>query len=130
MDCGSFSLMTDRKKTGNAGEALAREFLGRLGYTIERANYRYRRTEIDLIAWDGDCLVFVEVKTRRSAHFGDPSTFFTYDQQRRISSAASAYMEAIGHEWEIRFDLVAILYRSDNDYRLDHYQDVFFPGLH
>ena len=122
--------MTDRKKTGNAGEALARDFLHGLGYSIERANYRYRRTEIDLIAWDGKCLVFVEVKTRRSSYFGDPSTFFTYDQQRRISQAASAFMEEIGHEWEIRFDLIAILYRSDTDYQLDHYPDVFFPGLH
>lgn len=122
--------MTDRKKTGDAGEALAAKFLSGLGYTLERTNYRYRRTEIDLIAWDGDCLVFVEVKTRRSAYFGDPSTFFTYEQQRRISRAASAFMEQIGHEWEIRFDLVAILYRSDTDYKLDHYTDVFFPGLH
>ena len=122
--------MTDRKKTGNAGEALAKKFLSEQGYRIETVNYRYRRTEIDLIAWDGDCLVFVEVKTRRSSYFGDPSTFFTYEQRRRISRAASAFMEQIGHEWEIRFDLVAILYRSDTHYKLDHYPDVFFPGLH
>ncbi|PPK88013.1 putative endonuclease [Neolewinella xylanilytica] len=122
--------MTDRKKTGNAGEALASAYLAERGYRIDRTNYRYRRTEIDLIAWDGDILVFVEVKTRTSLAFGHPSSFFKAAQQRRISRAASAYMEAIDYEWEIRFDLIAILYRSDNDYELDHYPDVFFPGLH
>lgn len=122
--------MTDRKKTGNAGEALARTYLEEKGYRIERSNYRYRRTEIDLIAWDGDILVFVEVKTRSSQAYGDPSIFFTPAQRLRISRAASAFMDEIDHEWEIRFDLIAILYRGDHDYRLDHYPDVFFPGLH
>ena len=122
--------MTDRKKTGNAGEALARAHLEQRGYRIERSNYRYRRTEIDLIAWDGDILVFVEVKTRSSQVFGDPSIFFKPAQRQRISRAASAYMDEIDYEWEIRFDLIAILYRGADDYRLDHYPDVFFPGLH
>ncbi|MGB3798166.1 MAG: YraN family protein [Lewinella sp.] len=122
--------MTDRKKTGDAGEALARAYLEGQGYRIDRTNYRYRRTEIDLIGWDGNILVFVEVKTRTSQAFGHPSIFFKPAQQRRISRAASAYMEEIDYEWEIRFDLIAILYRSETDYRLDHYPDVFFPGLH
>ncbi len=122
--------MTDRKKTGNAGEALAKTYLIEHGYTIAVQNYRYRRTEIDLIAWDGQILVFVEVKTRTSLAFGHPSSFFKAEQQRRISRAASAYMEAIDYEWEIRFDLIAIHYTSVTNFKLDHYKDVFFPGLH
>ncbi len=122
--------MTDRKKTGDYGESLARAFLEEKGYAIEAVNYRYRRTEIDLIARHGEILVFIEVKTRTSLAFGHPSIFFKPEQQRRVSRAASMYMEETDYDWEIRFDLIAIHLRSAADYRLDHYEDVFFPGLH
>ncbi|THH36343.1 YraN family protein [Neolewinella litorea] len=122
--------MTDRKKTGEQGEALARQYLIGHGYTIEATNYRYRRTEIDIVARKDGILVFVEVKTRSSVAYGHPSTFFRPEQQRRMSRAASMYMEEVNHEWEIRFDLIAIHYRSPSVYQLDHYPDVFFPGLH
>ncbi len=122
--------MTDRKKTGNRGELLARAYLERKGYTIEATNYRHRRTEIDLIARHADILVFVEVKTRTSLAFGHPSTFFKRAQQGRMSRAAASYMEEVDYDWEIRFDLIAIHLRSAADFKLDHYEDVFFPGLH
>ena len=121
--------MTDRKQTGNRGEALARQHLEALGYAIEATNYRYRRTEIDLVAAYQDKLIFVEVKTRTTLAFGHPSTFFKRPQQRRISRAASMYMEQTNYDWEIRFDLIAIHLRSWKDYTLNHYEDVFFPGL-
>ena len=122
--------MTDRKEMGNRGEGLAADYLTGLGYRIVRRNYRYRRTEVDLIAWDGDILVFIEVKTRTTMPYGPPGMFYTPAQQRRTSRAAAAYMEEIDYDWEIRFDLIAILYRSERDYTIDHYEDVFFPGLH
>ena len=122
--------MTDRKETGNRGEGLAADYLTGLGYRIVRRNYRFRRTEVDLIAWDGDILVFIEVKTRTTTPYGPPGTFYTPAQQRRTSRAAAAYMEEIDYDWEIRFDLVAILYRAPADYDLTHFPDVFFPGLH
>ena len=121
--------MTDRKQTGNWGEALAHDYLQGLGYAIECSNFRHRRTEIDLVASYEDKLIFVEVKTRTTLAFGDPSRFYKHAQQRRVSRAASAYMELTNYDWEIRFDLIAILRRSADDYRLDHYEDVFFPGL-
>ena len=122
--------MTDRKQTGNLGEALALEHLTGHGFTVEATNYRYRRTEIDIIARHAGILVFVEVKTRSSLAFGHPSIFLRPEQQRRISRAASAYMEEIGYDWEIRFDLIAIHLRAKDDFTLDHYEDVFFPGLY
>lgn len=122
--------MTDRKQTGNYGETLARRYLEAQGYAIETTNYRYRRTEIDLIAAFEDKLIFVEVKTRRSLNFGHPSIFYGREQRRRVSRAASRYMEQTNYDWEIRFDLIAIHLRSAEDYTLNHYEDVFFPGLH
>ena len=122
--------MSDRKQTGERGEALARDYLTERGYRIEATNYRYRRTEIDIVARQGEVLVFVEVKTRSSLAFGHPSIFFRPEQRRRVSRAASAYMEEVNHDWEIRFDLIAIHYRSAADFTLNHYEDIFFPGLH
>lgn len=122
--------MTDRKRTGNTGEALALAFLQEKGYAVEATNFRHRRTEIDIVASHDNIVIFVEVKTRTTLTFGDPSRFFTYAQQRRISRAASAYMELTNYEWEIRFDLIAIHLRSEDDFTLTHYEDVFFPGLH
>ncbi|MCP9236739.1 YraN family protein [Lewinella sp. JB7] len=122
--------MTDRMKTGRRGETLAHAYLLEKGYRIEATNYRYRRTEIDIVARHQDILVFVEVKTRSSLAFGHPSIFFGKQQQGRISRAASKYMEETGYDWEVRFDLIAIYLPSSQDYRLDHYEDVFFPGLH
>jgi len=122
--------MTDRKRTGNTGEALARIFLQKKGYAIETTNFRHRRAEVDIVASHDNILIFIEVKTRTTLTFGDPSRFFTYPQQRRISRVASAYMELTSYDWEIRFDLIAIHLRSRDDYTLTHYEDVFFPGLY
>ena len=121
--------MTDRKQTGNWGEALALTYLQGEGYAIECCNFRHRRTEIDLVASHDNKLVFVEVKTRTTLAFGGPSCHFPHAQRRRISRAASAYMDLTHYDWEIRFDLIAIHRRSETDYTLQHFEDVFFPGL-
>lgn len=111
------------------GESLAADHLLQQGYKIEARNYRYRRTEIDIVARLEDILIFVEVKTRSSGRFGHPSRFFSRAQQRRISRAASMYMEEVGHEWEIRFDLITVLLKPPREPAIEHFEDVFFPGL-
>jgi putative endonuclease len=121
--------MTERKRTGNHGERLAHDHLIGRGHTILVRNYRHRRTEIDLVSRHGDILVFTEVKTRTSDFFGHPSQFYTPAQRRRISRAAAAYAREVDHEWEIRFDLIAIL-MQDGRTEINHYEDVFFPGLY
>jgi putative endonuclease len=121
--------MTERKRTGNRGERLAEDLLRQKGHAIERRNYRHRRTEVDLISRLDDVLVFTEVKTRTDDRFGHPSQFYTPAQKQRISQAAAAYAREVEHDWEIRFDLVAVLIENDR-VTIDHYEDVFFPGLH
>ncbi len=121
--------MARHNETGQKGEALARQYLEQKGYRILEANWRYRRSEVDLIAMDGPVLVFVEVKTRATSAFGQPEEFVTRRKERLLTEAAIAYMEAIGHDWELRFDIISILYRNEQDYRIEHFPDAFFPGL-
>ncbi|TMA54596.1 MAG: YraN family protein, partial [Deltaproteobacteria bacterium] len=61
-----------RGELGRRGEAVAEEFLRACRYTIVARNYRCRAGEIDLVALDGDMLVFVEVRSRRGAVAGTP----------------------------------------------------------
>lgn len=120
---------TDRQDTGRRGEAIARQHLLDLGYEIEAVNYRYRRVELDIVAREGDCLVFVEVKTRRGLAYGHPSGAVSAAKEARISRAAKAYMYETGHDWEVRFDIISILLHQDGSHTLEHLRDAFFPGL-
>ncbi len=130
--------MTDFVKTlslakhldiGNIGEALARTFLEQKGWQVLESNWRWRRAEIDLIAKDGDTLVFIEVKTRSTDLFGKPEEAVTLRKERLLADAASVYMEQIGHDWAVRFDVISIIYRNEQHYEIEHFQDAFFPGL-
>jgi putative endonuclease len=93
---------------GDRGEREAARFLRRHGFRILVRGYRTPRGEIDLIARDGDTLVFVEVKTRRS---GEPAEAVTPEKQRRLTLAALQFLKE--HrllEQRSRFDVVAIVW--------------------
>lgn len=98
-----------RRATGQRGERLAREFLAGQGYCIREANYRCPQGEIDLVVEKDDCLVFVEVRTRRGQGFGTPEESVGPDKGRRLLALAEAYCQA--HEnlpEDRRIDVVAI----------------------
>lgn len=119
---------TDKTTFGDSGETLAKDHLLALGYRILETNWRHRRAEIDLIAMDGDILVFVEVKTRKTDYFGAPAAFVSARKEELMSDGAIAYMEAIGHDQEIRFDIIGITWPPSGAPVLEHFQDAFFPG--
>ena len=121
--------MATHNETGKAGELAARRLLETKGYLVLEANWRFHRAEVDLIAKDGKILVFVEVKTRSSDAFGKPEAFVDARKQRFLTEAASAYMEQIGHDWEIRFDIISVLAKHGEEALLEHFEDAFFPGL-
>ena len=98
-----------RLNIAKTGESLAAAHLKARGYDILERNYRAVRGEIDLIAQDGDFIVFVEVKTRRSLKFGLPQAAVTTQKQRQISKVASAYLQAKNlFDAPCRFDVIAI----------------------
>ena len=95
--------------TGRTGEELAVCYLKNQGYTIVERNYRMRIGEIDIIARDGECLVFIEVKTRRSSRFGSPFEAVDFRKQQQISRVALAFMiQNQCGEVPVRFDVVGV----------------------
>ncbi|MBK9108941.1 MAG: YraN family protein [Saprospiraceae bacterium] len=115
----------DHIQTGKKGEDLANKYLLEIGYEIIIRNWRYRRSEIDIIAKHGEILVFVEVKTRSSSAFGEPESFVSSRKEWMMQEAAAAYMVEKNHYWEIRFDVIGILFDANGTYELKHYKDVF-----
>ena len=95
---------------GRRGERLAAGFLRRRGYKILVRRYRGRHGEIDLACRHDDTLVFVEVKTRASEEFGEPSAAVDADKQRNLSRTALEYLRGIGNpDIPIRFDIVEVV---------------------
>jgi putative endonuclease len=101
--------MTERRETGNRGEKAARDYIRKRGYRIRETNYRCGRGEIDIIAEQGDCLVFIEVRTKTSLQFGSPEESITSIKQARLRRLAVRYLqqlEKLPREW--RIDVVAV----------------------
>jgi putative endonuclease len=82
-----------RRHLGAFGERVAAAHLEAKGYRIRARNFRCREGEIDIVAEDGDCLVFVEVRTRRGDAFGTPAESVTAAKERRLLTVAKAYLQ-------------------------------------
>jgi putative endonuclease len=98
-----------RISTGKRGEELAATYLAEAGYRIIERNYRCPFGEIDIIAEEGETLVFVEVKSRRSEAYGDPQLAVGHQKQKKISRIAMNYLKEknLCHR-PARFDVVAV----------------------
>jgi putative endonuclease len=105
-------MRTPRQGLGAAGERLAVEHLRRRGYRILDTNWREPGLgELDIVAQDGDCLVGVEVRTRRGDLFGSPEESMTPRKQQRLASLVQAWLQANrpdDPEPRWRVDLVAV----------------------
>ena len=103
--------MKNKRIIGQQAEHLAEAFLKRKGIGIIARNYHCRQGELDLIGWDGEALVFVEVKAREDEGCGYPGESLTYWKQRRICHAATVFClkEGISQDTSVRFDVVEIM---------------------
>ena len=106
---------------GKRAEDRAAAFLEERGFRILRRNYRCRLGELDIVAEDGECLVFVEVRSRASDEFGDALFAVGHKKRRQVARVAQYFMdvERPRHR-DVRFDVVAIT--GD---RLDYVADAF-----
>ncbi|NGF55507.1 YraN family protein [Parapedobacter sp. SGR-10] len=100
--------MAKHLESGSFGEALAVQYLKRLGYEILFQNWRFKRLEIDIIAKERGILVFVEVKSRKSDHYGLPYEFVDHAKEQRLIRAAEAFLADYSYEGDIRFDIVSV----------------------
>ncbi len=115
-----------RRETGNLGEKLAAEFLQKRGYRIVQSNYRCPEGEVDIVARYKNCLVFVEVRTKRSREFGSPEESITPAKMDKLRRVAAHYRQAhddIPASW--RIDVVAIeLDRQNQPRRIEHIENA------
>ncbi|QDV27162.1 YraN family protein [Aureliella helgolandensis] len=113
---------------GPAGERLAARFLQKQGYRILERSHRQRLGEIDLIALDGQTIVFVEVKTRSSSLGADPSEAVDLRKQTKLTRAALVYLKKRNLlETPARFDVVSIVWPhpTRGQPRLRHFPNAF-----
>ena len=98
---------------GARGESAAQQYLRQRGYRILLTNYRCRFGEVDLIARDGETLVFVEVKTRAQSQYGSPFEAVDARKQRTIQQVAAHYVQTRQvAACAIRFDVVGVHWRD------------------
>ncbi|NLF13839.1 MAG: YraN family protein [Anaerolineaceae bacterium] len=115
----------DRRGLGRHGENLAARHLAARGYEILERNWRCGAGELDLVARDGACLAFVEVRTRRGQELGSPEESITAAKQARLINLAETYLQE--HEWPgpWRIDVVAVeMDVRGRLKRLDHYENA------
>ena len=108
-------MLNNNQKFGANSESIAAKYLAEtLGYKILEKNFRTKTGEIDIIAKDGDTLVFVEVKARRSASYGNPKYAVTFRKQKKISMAALYYLKTRKLiNAKARFDVAAITFSQE-----------------
>jgi putative endonuclease len=95
---------------GSRGEHIAAAYLTDAGLRVLDRNWRCREGELDIVARDGDALVFCEVKTRRGTGFGHPAEAVTPRKQRRLRLLAQRWLAAHDeHAPDLRFDVVGVL---------------------
>jgi putative endonuclease len=126
----SSAVPTDlRQHLGRIGEDLALAHFERLGYTLVARNHRTRFGEIDLVVYDGDTLVFAEVKTRRATRSGRGPWEALHERKRRqVRRMAVAFLMEPGRPYsaDLRFDAVGILIDGHGLLvRLEHLEAAF-----
>lgn len=116
--------MAQHNDTGNIGEEMAALFLIKKGYMILSRNFRYKKSEIDIIAQKDKTIAFVEVKTRTNAFFQEPELSVTRSKQKQITKGANYYIQENEIDLDVRFDIIAITLFGN---KINHIEDAFYP---
>jgi len=113
-------------RRGEVGERVAKKHLQKLGLKFLTANFRSARGEIDLIFRDGDCLVFVEVKSRSSEDWTRPAAAVDARKRRLLSQCGLDYLRLLKNpQIKIRFDIVEVLLANGDVREVRHLPNTF-----
>jgi len=119
-------IQPEHLRRGILGEHAAKKFLQQRGLKFLAANFDSGRGEIDLIFRDGDCLAFVEVKTRSSENWTRPAAAVNAERRRRLSRAALDYLQRLKNPpVKIRFDIVEVLLAGGEVSEIRHLPNTF-----
>ena len=110
---------------GKEAEDLAVQYLLDKGYKIVKRNFRYQKSEIDIIAETNLYIVIIEVKARSTDFFIEPYEAVTKSKIKHIITATNHYLESINTTKEIRFDIISILKTSNNQFNIQHLENAF-----
>ena len=116
--------MAAHNELGKWGENLASDYLEQKGYTIMERDWKSGRRDIDIIARDGNIVVFVEVKTRRSSVFGEPEEAVDFHKLQHLQQAINHYVKFKHIRQPIRFDIISIVGTIGKTPDIRHIQDV------
>jgi len=118
--------MISSHKLGMMGEEIARKYLSKKKFRIVEKRFRLYRGEIDLIAYDKNTLVFIEVKTRNPGGLGLPEESVNIRKQRQIRKIAEGYLALNDlDDVECRFDVISLTFDERGHHSLTHYEDAF-----
>lgn len=119
-----------RQLLGSQGEELAVEYLTASGYRLICRNYRLRSGEIDIIMYDHEVLVFIEVRTKSALAHGTPFDTVNYQKRRQIEKTARHYLARfkISEDVRCRFDVVGISITAGNPPKIEHLPNAFQSG--
>ena len=117
--------MASHNELGKWGEDIAANYLERLGYTILERDWKSGHRDLDIIAQEGDSVVFVEVKTRRNRLFTDPEIAVDYQKIRHLQQAANHYIKYRHIDNDIRFDIITVVGTMNETPSIEHIKDAF-----
>jgi putative endonuclease len=120
--------MATHNDLGRKGEALAKAHLEAAGYEVMDENWVFGKAEIDLIAYKDRVIIFTEVKTRTGNGFGKPEDFVDERKQKLLVQAADEYIYLMNHQGDVRFDIISVLFDRNNNHKLNHIEDAFWPS--
>ena len=120
--------MAQHNDFGAQGEDIAIDYLRRKGYVILDRNWRSGHREIDIVARKDDTVVFVEVKARANAFYGNPEDAVTRRKMHLLVLAADAYLRYNAIDLEVRFDVITITGTTGKPY-IRHYERAVRPGI-
>lgn len=117
--------MAEQNDLGKDGEARARDYLIRQGYTILHTNWRWHHYELDIVAMKEGELIVVEVKTRSEDYLLSPEEAVDNKKIRRIVAAADAYVRFFNLEMPVRFDIITLV-KGKEGFQIEHIDDAFY----
>ena len=119
--------MAQHNELGKWGEEVAARMLTEKGYRIIARDWKDNHKDLDIVAVADDCLVIVEVKTRRNKDYMAPEQAVDYRKIKNITLAANNYVKTHRIDLQLRFDIVSIVGSEGGECKIDHIENAFLP---